>query len=166
MEKEFLIEENAVEQWVKTNFTAQRTHEMTEEQAKTFCKLVISQKMIDEDEECAVQLKKNKLGLASILYHRCSAFNIILTNSVCLFLGGFIAETPGDCSMLSAFLLNKAFEKRERKIDIYFLSKYCFPMGFPNREDFNAMWQTQKIDAFPDNLLDYKKGYQSIMWED
>ena len=58
------------------------------------------------------------------------------------------------------------YSKDKKKITCESLSN-IFPMGFPSKTSLERMWDLQKVervkDGDSDNLLDYKKCFNSIM---
>lgn len=79
-----------------------------------------------------------------------------------------IARTPGAAIMYLAYLQFWCKKHNIREIDIEFLWKEIFPAGFPSEEDLHKLWTETKVntngEGGSDNLLDYARAYQSILF--
>ena len=73
-----------------------------------------------------------------------------------------LTQRPGRAVMYLTYLQYwcKNNEVKELTIDIF--CEKIFPMGFPKEEDLNKLWDKQKVQGTPDNLLDYPCALQSI----
>lgn len=169
------IEENSVELWAKqvSNFCNNR---LTEKQSEALIKLMILEEEFDKKLEVLDLLNDNKNGgFCFVIYKRCNSLGVKLSPSVAYFLGAFICESFGDCTMISAYLKYKAFEHKCKEIDMNFFSVNCFPFGFPTKNEWNLLWDSQKVDNKylqnirknnnifgSDNVLDYNVCYKSL----
>ena len=169
------IEENSVELWAKqvSNFC---NNQLTKEQSEALLKLMIHEEEFNKKSEVLDLLNDNKNGgFCFCIFQRCNSLGVKLFPSVAYFLGAFVSESFGDCTMISAYLKYKAFEHKQKEIDINFLSVNCFPFGFPTKNDWNLLWDSQKVDNEQlhnirknngifgsDNVLDYNVCYQSL----
>ena len=140
------IEENSVELWAKQvqNFC---NNSLIEKQYEALINLMPSEEEFNKQPEVLKLLNDNKNGgFVFCIYQRCNSLGVKLSPSVAYFLGAFVCESFGDCTMISAYLKYKAFEHKQKEIDMNFLSVNCFPFGFPTKNDWNLLWDSQKVD--------------------
>lgn len=169
------VEKNSVELWAKQvqNFCK---NPLTQEQSEALIKLMFFEKEFNKKPEVLDLLNDNKNGgFCFVIYKRCDLLGVKLSPSVAYFLGAFVCESFGDCTMISAYLKYKAFEHKQKEIDMNFFSVKCFPFGFPTKNDWNLLWDSQKVDNKQrqnmrksnnifgsDNVLDYNVCYESL----
>lgn len=75
--------------------------------------------------------------------------------------------------MLCAYMQYKAHQLGVKIINVEIFCRDIIPFGIPTDEEFQRLWDLQKLDADllkqrktmwePDNGLDYKITYESIM---
>ena len=166
---------DAVEKWAAKVMNHCHT-ELTHEQAETMVGLFLNAHEIDKDEELKKKCEDPKEGgILSMIVNRCKSCGFEITRSAVLFLSMFV-DRPGNVTMAVAYIryrLRDAYSNN--KVDIGFLSTRCFPMGVPSEKDWQELWEEQKLDFnelkiqrkihkfAPDNVLDYRSAYQSIM---
>lgn len=172
--KNLKINDDAVETWARQVKFFQNS--MNDEITEEFIRVMLHEKEINSDEEITKAINNSREGGYSyVLVKRCEALGLKLKNSVAYFLGAKIATTFGECTMLSAYLKYQSHEHDNiQEIDMTFLSTYCFSMGFPNKEEWDKLWDSQKVEInclknlrkdntwASDNILDYKSVYNSL----
>lgn len=172
--KNLTTTDDAVETWAKQvmNFCH---NEMNQNSAETYIKLCMNEEGINSDKEITELLNnKEKGGYSYVLIQRCAALGLTLKNSVAYFLGVEVVKTFGECTMIAAYLKYQSHQHDNTNvIDMTFLSRYCFPMGFPNDDEWQKLWDSQKVEAkhlqklrengwASDNILDYRNTYNSL----
>ena len=172
--KNLITTDDAVETWAKQviNFCH---NEMNQKAAQTYLKIYMNEESINSDEEIT-ELLNNKEGggYPYVLIQRCAALGLTLKNSVALFLDAEVVKTFGECTMISAYLKYQSHQHGNTNvIDMTFFSKYCFPMGFPTDDEWQKLWNSQKVECnylqklrekgwASDNILDYRNTYNSL----
>lgn len=163
------IEPNSIELWAtlaETEFANNRKP-LDENQANALINVFFSEENMEKDNEIAEKLEKNQLGLCSIFYNRvacCHTYKV--TKAVALFIGAYIANSPGEVVMYTNFIQYKAFKKNQKLVNMDFICTEIFPMGIPTEQALQNLWELQKVereDMFDsDNLLDYASGQETI----
>lgn len=166
------IQPNSIEMWAQLADAEFSNHRkpLDDQQSNALITLIFSEKDM-ENEEIKEKLEKDKLGMASLFYKRvkyCHTYTV--TNAVSLFIGGYIANSPGEAVMYSNYIQYKAFKANCKKVDIGFICTEIFPMGIPTEQALFILWDLQKVErktgSFDsDNLLDYAKGQESITFK-
>lgn len=137
-----------------------------EEMMKILITLVTRKDSIDE----IYNDVKKKTALIAILEDRLGTMNRELDKGAALFIG-LSCETPGDSVMYAYYLAHKMKQKGIGKI--LELEKLCmdiFPNGLFEKESLDEIWDKQKVSrgegfSGSDNLLDYRKASESLIYE-
>jgi len=140
-----------------------KIRQLTKEESADFIKLTMAlhqhpeiEKPLDQDEKMMSQLP------AKILASRIESYNLPFSMSN-LFLGMSLitfVDRPGIAMILLRLMYDHHKKHGTKFFDIGIWGTEMFPMGVPTEESLNEMWDSQKCDLSPDNLLDYPENWE------
>lgn len=72
----------------------------------------------------------------------------------------------GDCIVILAVIqcaVHEHPELKNKELTVSDLSRYVIPDGYPTESDRRLIWDKQKVDLVPDNMVDHVQFYNSIL---
>ena len=156
------LKNDTVEKEFCIPFSQLRQEPMNEEETKIFLSLIMSEKSSDSDtiDPQAVPFSNYQVLVQSLE----SRFTLKITQEAAIMVS-VMSRVFGDVIMYLSYL-QYHYSKDKNKITCARLSD-IFPMGFPSKTSLERMWDLQKVERVKnsdsDNLLDYKKCFNSIM---
>lgn len=167
---------NTVELWAeeveKVKFSCPP---MTEKQSNLLVAVSLQQSKIDSDKDLLSLVESKKMGLLSAFWLRvkyCHTYKITL--SAALFLSEAVILNFGTSTMVANYLQWIAWKYHQPTIDLTFICTTVWPMGFPTQEQWQKLWDMQKLDIAVltdrkspyyqsgDNCLDHAEFMESI----
>lgn len=166
------LEQTAVEEWAK-EFERCKKRQLTKMEMNAIISATLNEELINKDKDVLDLLEgKPQSSIATVLYKRInSVCSYKITPAVAL-LSEMIAKNFGQSTMLCAFMQYKAHQLGIKTINVEIFCRDIFPWGIPTDEELQRLWDLQKLDPEileqrntlePDNVLDYKVAYESIM---
>lgn len=161
--------ENAVEKWAEEVSNAKK-RELTKEEAELLVRAHLNEKFINSDKE-AMELLEGGRCMASVFWKRMKLYSAKVTPAVALVAEMFIGGNFGKSTMIAAYLTAIAKKQSLQEIDMSTFSIFAFPWGVPTEEEWQRLWQLQKLEPSKvnknslnsDNGLDYKITYKSLL---
>ena len=166
---------NAIELWCeeveKLKFSVPA---LNKEQCSNLIGFSLSADKIDTDKDLLSLVEAKKAGLLSVFWLRvkyCHTYSITL--SAALFISRVVLFNFGTSTMVANYLQWVAWKYHQPKITLDFLCITVWPMGVPTEEQWQKLWDMQKVDIEylqpggecyngPDNILDYEKYAETI----
>lgn len=153
---------NAIEAYFCEPFERLQQHPMTEDNTKFFMSLLMS-----KDDEVRNEIPKivNFWSFKAMEKRLEVCHKYTLDNRSKIFIFVLTDGTIGQMVMYITYLQYVAKKRNWRSISIEQLAD-IFPMGFPSKEDLSKLWDSQKVENVggSDNLLDYERAIQSILF--
>lgn len=155
LKSEILIEEKFCKKFGKL-----QRYPMSEE----LNKLMIVLFLIKDENNYPSEIKKE--FLYQVISKRLeSCFTFLISDWRLILFLMFLSETPGTAVMYLTFLQYWCKQHKVKEIDLNIFSEKIFPMGFPSGDDLHKLWSECKVNAQPDNLLDYQSAMKSIQFK-
>lgn len=166
---------DAVEKWAE-EVAKYCTSKLTIEQSEYLITIMMSGEQMEDDKLVKEMASK---GYAKAIIERFERFGMSISNTAAIFLSTCV-KSFGEVAMVTAYVKYCFYKfyygKRIAKgsVTVDWLCSSCFPMGIPTREDWDRLWDLQKLDAeelkmqrsmykdAPDNVLDYNGAYTTI----
>lgn len=160
-----------IEEWAKLVKSSKKV-ELSDESTQKLISVILNRKEIDEDKEFIESLENKKLGIGSAFWLRvkhCHTYTV--TPSLVLYLiSDGVLSNFGMSTMMANYLQYVCHEIGITKIGIEEFCRNVFPWGLPSEEEWNTLWDLQKLPAemresgMSDNMLDYPQLFgKSIM---
>lgn len=129
---------------------------------------------LNEDKEVLELLEgKPNPSMATVVYKRVNAIHTYTITPTVALLSEIVVKSFGNSTMLCAYLQYKAHQLGVKTINAEVFCRDIFPWGVPTEDELQRLWDLQKLDPEllknrksmfkPDNGLDYKITYESIM---
>lgn len=170
-----VLANNSVELWAK-EFEKLNTSAPTPttKQGEMYIKAFFQSAQLNSDKKVEEFLKNKQLGYASVMYLRINACHTYkATPAVLIFLSeSGIIDNFGKSTMVVNYMQYIAHKFGLKVIDIKELGMNVFPHGYPSEEQWQKMWELQKLSVhdrnrdLSDNMLDYPKCMKSLMTEE
>lgn len=94
---------------------------------------------------------------------RCKVYGYEVDEKVATFLT-VAGLNPGIMVMYLTYFAYKIRERGlDKKVDINMVCTHLLPNGLFDQNDLHEIWDSQKIDAFPDNALDHSEYIESLI---
>lgn len=166
------LEPTAVEEWAK-EFECCNKRKLTKEEFNMFMNAIFGEDKINKDKEVLDLLEgKPQASMATVVYKRINARHTYVITPTVALLAEIVAKNFGASTMLCAYLQYKAHQLGVRTINTKVFCCDIFSLGIPTDDELQRLWNLQKLDPDllknrkmfePDNGLDYKQTYKSIM---
>lgn len=154
----------SVEIWAMEVDSAKHTSTLTEKQSEFLIMCLMNREALNKSiPEKIKNSKKTEFPLEKMMFNRLESVQVKIEPSAALLCVTMI-ETPGEITMLAAYLL---YKQKDLNIAEFTVNNLCelFPDGYINSQSWSNFWKLQKCDKRgSDNLLDYKECYQSL-WD-
>lgn len=172
--KEFCNEDKGrrIEQWAQEVERCKK-RELSTKEAIDFSGICMNEGAIDSNSEDFIKdLENKKLGLASAFWLRIKYLHTYsITPSAAMFLVSHVIKNFGISTMMAAYLQYIAHQHGIKRIGIKEFSMWAFPFGLPTNEEWERLWNLQKIPmeeregGMSDNTLDHPGVYGTSIWE-
>lgn len=153
------IKDNSVEEWA-VKFSKFKPIQLSEETAQVWIMCTMKEDQIESDPEVEKVLNTPN-EIQSVIYIMQKEYSYTITKAAILALS-YIVGSFGEIRMILSYLQYMLHEWKSNHINMEFLSVRVFPWGVPSREFMSKMWDAQKYEGYPDNMLNYSKAYNSI----
>lgn len=167
------LEPTAVEEWAK-EFERCKKRRLTKEEVKMVISASLNEELINKDKEVLDLLEgKPQSAMATVVYQRIKTFGSITITPTVALLSEMVAKSFGNSTMFCAYMQYKAHQLGVKTINVEIFCRDIISWGIPTDEEMHRLWDLQKLNPEllkkrktmwePDNGLDYKITYQSIM---
>lgn len=167
------LEPTAVEEWAK-EFERCKKRQLSNEEVSMVISASLNEEQINKDKEVLDLLEgKPQPSIATVLYKRINTLGSYKITPTVALLSEIVVKNFGDSTMLCAYMQYKAYQLGVKIINVEIFCRDIIPFGIPTNEEFQRLWDLQKLDPEllkqrktmwePDNGLDYKVTYESIM---
>ena len=138
--------------------------ELSQEETNFFLGIALYEK---EYESGAKEFPKDaeECFMYKVITKRLQCYHYKMTKSAKMCLALIFSENLGINTMIMTYLEYLTKKQNVETVNMEFIGMKVFPFGKPNEKFYNEMWDEQKVNSSPDNLLDYKY-YLNKMWEE
>ena len=171
--KEFCNEDKGrrIEQWAQEVKRCKKS-ELSKKAAEHFMTVCLNEKKMNVDKELIADLEDKRFGVGSAFWLRVKHLHTYsITPSLALFLASDVLDNFGKSTMMAAYLQYIAWKRGIKTIGIQEWAKWAFPLGLPTDEEWERLWNLQKIPVeereggMSDNTLDHPSVYGTSIWE-
>lgn len=153
------IKDNSVEDWA-VKFSKFKPTQLSEEAAQVWVICTMKEDQFESDPEVE-KLLNSPNEIQNAIYEMQKSYPYTISKASILALS-YIVKSFGEIRMILSYLWYKLHEWKLNHINMEFITTKVFPWGVPSKDFMEKMWDAQKYNGSPDNMLDYSKAYNSI----